>query len=615
MLDSYHWNLAALPWAVVGIALFVLAGVIYSRQRASRVAVLFCAMIVLVGIWFVGFTAMLSADGAGVAQVWARIALAAVAFLPAAIYDFTATALRLPSGRKILVRAGWLFSLAFAAICLFTHGIVGSVVQHRWGWYPLVGRVTPLFLLLFLAALIAQVVEGVVEYQRTTERKRRRRVAKLMVSFVVVYLAAIDFVPMFGVDMPPLGYVPVLAFMIVAWGTIRRHRFQPITAARATREILETMADALFVLDARGHIRVLNGAVTTLLGFSDSDLLGRSIDTLEPLAGDATISRTLAELTRHGPIRDQERVFRHRDGSSIDVSVSISPVSEEEVQRGAVIIARDIRERKRADAELRSAMLRLQHSNRELEDFAYVASHDLQEPLRKIQAFGELLESKHAAALPAQAHDYIDRMRSAAKRMQVLINDLLTFSRVTTKAQPFVPVNLDTVAHEVAKDLEVRVHEAGARIDIGALPTIDADPTQMRQLLQNLAGNALKFHRPGVPPVVTIAAEVENGTCRISVADNGIGFDPKYAERIFTVFERLHGRGTYEGTGIGLAICRRIAERHGGNVVARAVPGEGATFVVTLPVSHNEDVSHERASTVGGVNGGSRKTDRHPAGG
>jgi PAS domain S-box-containing protein len=468
------------------------------------------------------------------------------------------------------------------------------------------GRLAPLFLVVFFGVLIAHGIDAIAEYRRTTDPKRRRRMAKMMASFLVVYLGALDFIPMFGVDMKPLGYLPVLAFMAIAWGSIRRHRFQAITAARASREILQTMADALFVIDAGGRIRVVNGAVTTLFGFSDSDLLGRSIDTLEPVGGDATISRTLAELSRRGPIRDQERIFRHADGTTVDVSVSISPVSEQEVQSGAVVIARDIRERKRTEADVRSFVKRLEQSNRELEDFAYVASHDLQEPLRKIQAFGELLESKHAEALPPQARDYIDRMRSAAKRMQVLINDLLTFSRVATKAQPFVPVDLNAVAREVAKDLEVRAHEVGGRIDIGPLPSIDADPLQMRQLLQNLAANALKFHRPDVPPVVAVTGELRNGNCVLTVSDNGIGFDEKYADRIFTMFERLHGRGKYDGTGIGLAICRRIVERHGGTIVARSTPGEGSTFLVTLPARQLQ----EREG-----NHGSRQADRHPAGG
>jgi PAS domain S-box-containing protein len=585
----FVWNAYALPWVIVAIALFVLAGVIFARQKASRVAVLFCAMIVLVGIWFTGFAAMFSAGDAGVASIAARVALAAVCFLPATIYDFTATALRLRSSRRLLIGAAWVVGAAFAVLTLFTAGMVGGMVRHTWGFYSVAGPATIPFLLYFAGALGTQLLEGIAEWRRTTDAGRRRRVAKLMISFIVVYAAALDWLPMFGVEMRPIAYLPVIAFMLVAWGTIRRHRFQPITAARAAREILDTMADALFVIDAGGAIRVVNHAVHELLGYADSDLIGRAIDKLEVISGDETISRTLRDLVRRGPIRDQERMLRHADGYAISVSVSISAVSEEDVQEGAVVIARDIRDRKRAEEELRSALKRLEQSNGELEDFAYVASHDLQEPLRKIQAFGDLLRSKHAAALPEQARDYIERMQSAANRMQVLINDLLSFSRVTTKAQPFVRVDLGEIAAEVVRDLEVRVHDSGGRIDLGPMPVIDADPLQMRQLLQNLAANALKFHRPGVPPLVDIRGEISDGRCCIAVSDNGIGFEDKYAERIFTLFERLHARARYEGTGIGLAICRKIAERHGGEIVAHGRPEEGATFVVTLPARHEGD--------------------------
>jgi PAS domain S-box-containing protein len=581
----FAFDAFALPWAIVAVALFAMAGVIYARQKASRVAVLFCVMIALVGIWFGGFAAMFSATSAGTARYAAKIAVAAICLLPAAIYDFTATALRLRSSRRFLVRAGWVIAAAFAAVTLFTNGMVGGMTVHPWGFYPARGAATVPFLLYFAGALGTQLIEGIAEWRRTKDEMRRRRVAKLMLSFIVVYVAALDWLPMFGVPMRPMSYIPVIAFMAVAWGTIRRHRFRPITAARATREILDTMADALFVIDASGCIRVANEAVHELLGYRSSDLLGRSIDHIEQTAGDETISRTLRDLARRGPIRDQERVLRRSDGSGIDVSVSISPVGEGDAREGAVVIARDIRARKRADERLRSTMLRLEQSNRELEDFAYVASHDLQEPLRKIQAFGDLLKGRHAAALDAQGGDYIERMQSAAQRMQVLINDLLSFSRVTTKAQPFVRVDLGKVASEVVKDLETRIHETGAHVEIGVMPTIDADPLQMRQLLQNLTSNALKFRREGVPPAVDVRGEILDGHCRITVADNGIGFEEKYAERIFTMFERLHARAKYEGTGIGLAICRKIAERHGGEIRAHGRPGEGATFEVTLPVT------------------------------
>ncbi len=238
---------------------------------------------------------------------------------------------------------------------------------------------------------------------------------------------------------------------------------------------------------------------------------------------------------------------------------------------------------------LRQLNTELQRSNQELQDFAYVASHDLQEPLRKIQAFGNLLEDEYGPVL-GEGKTYLDRMRNAASRMQILINDLLTFSRVTTKALPFSPVDLDVIVREVVIDLETLVQTTGGTVTIGELPIIEADPLQTRQMLQNLIGNALKFHRPDVPPVISVSAQVQvdeqtgEEQCLIAIQDNGIGFDEKYLDRIFTVFQRLHGRGEYEGTGIGLAVVRKIVTRHGGTITARSSVGEGATFLVTLPL-------------------------------
>lgn len=283
------------------------------------------------------------------------------------------------------------------------------------------------------------------------------------------------------------------------------------------------------------------------------------------------------------------------------------------------LVARDLAERKRAAEELEAANESLEirvrertadlakantelgRSNRELQDFAFVASHDLQEPLRKIQAFGDRLKSKHGPALNDEARDYLERMHRAAGRMHTLINDLLGYSRVTTKAQPFVQTDLKEIADDVADDLEARIQQTGGRVEIGELPTIDADPLQMRQLFQNLIGNALKFHRQDESPVVRVSgapadkkkskptSTPANGFVLIEVEDNGIGFDEKYLDRIFTPFQRLHGRGEYEGTGIGLAVCRKIVERHGGKLTAISTPGKGSKFLVTLPKKQNKE--------------------------
>lgn len=239
------------------------------------------------------------------------------------------------------------------------------------------------------------------------------------------------------------------------------------------------------------------------------------------------------------------------------------------------------------EQELQRLNEELSRSNADLERFAAVASHDLQEPLRKIRAFGDRLATKYADDLPERGQDYLERMLSAASRMSRLIDSLLTFSRLATKEGPFEMVDLDEILAEVVADLEVRIEENDGRVEVGELPVIEADPNQMRQLFQNLVGNALKFHREGVPPRVRITcervADEPDERYRIVVEDNGIGFDEKYLDRVFDVFQRLHGRGVYEGTGMGLAICRRIVERHGGEITATSTPGGGSTFIITLP--------------------------------
>ncbi|MCE5216691.1 GAF domain-containing protein [bacterium] len=254
------------------------------------------------------------------------------------------------------------------------------------------------------------------------------------------------------------------------------------------------------------------------------------------------------------------------------------------------LLTQEVAERRRAEESLAATARELSRSNTELEQFAYAASHDLQEPLRKVIAFGDRLRAKAAGTLPEDATDYLARMQNAAGRMQTLISDLLSYSRVTTRAQPFGELDLNRVVAEVLADLEVAVERSRAQVEVAQLPTIWADETQIRQLLQNLIANALKFQPEGRQPLVNLDSELlpaEDGLperVRLTVRDNGIGFEDRFADRIFGVFQRLHSRGEYDGTGIGLAICRKIAERHQGQITAHGKPGEGAEFTVTLPL-------------------------------
>jgi light-regulated signal transduction histidine kinase (bacteriophytochrome) len=268
-------------------------------------------------------------------------------------------------------------------------------------------------------------------------------------------------------------------------------------------------------------------------------------------------------------------------------------------EHGAPVMSfffRDISARKKAEMEQIRHAAELERSNSELEQFAYVASHDLQEPLRKIRTFSDRLLLKQAEKLDDDGKDCLHRMHNAAARMQSLIDGLLALSRVTTKSQKFEKCDLAKVAAEVVSDLEVQIKHSGGRVEVDKLPAIQADPLQMHQLFQNLIANALKFHRQDEPPVVKVSGRyiptredrkperLKSEQCRIVVEDNGIGFDEKYCSRIFGIFQRLHPRDVYEGTGIGLAICRRIVEQHGGTITAHSAPGKGSAFEVLLPV-------------------------------
>ena len=242
--------------------------------------------------------------------------------------------------------------------------------------------------------------------------------------------------------------------------------------------------------------------------------------------------------------------------------------------------------------ELENKAFELKRNIQELKDFTFIASHDLQEPLRKVICFGERLRVNYEDLLDDRAKDYIAVMEKASVRMQKLIDGLLQLSRVTTKGTQFEPTNLEKIAREVLTDLESKISKSHAQVVVGDLPTLVADEIQMRQLFTYLTSNAVKFHKKGAAPEISIAShDLGNGYWEIMVNDNGIGIDEKHSDRIFKPFERLHGRNEHEGIGMGLALCQKIVTRHGGTISVKSKPGQGATFIITLPEQGPQMVS------------------------
>ncbi|WP_455231570.1 ATP-binding protein [Geopseudomonas aromaticivorans] len=353
------------------------------------------------------------------------------------------------------------------------------------------------------------------------------------------------------------------------------------------RSLFACNPDPVFAFDLRGCFERVNPVASQLLGYREDELLGAHFTQYLAPTEAQRIQPLLLKVAR-GETHAFELQCHNRAGELLELDVTQLPIVIDRAIVGVFCIAKDIRQRKSAERTLQSTLAELERSNRELQEFAFVASHDLQEPLRKIQTFAERLRTR-PAGLDEQGRDYLQRMSSAAERMQALIHDLLAYSRVATRTQPFVRLHLERVLDAVLQDLEHVVERSGAQIVRAPLPAIVGDPSQMRQLLQNLLSNAIKFHKPGELPQVRIYAEHQpTGEWSLCVSDQGVGFDEKYLDRIFHPFQRLHSRQEYPGTGIGLAIVNKIAERHGARLSASSQPGQGATFRVTFPAADKE---------------------------
>ena len=319
-------------------------------------------------------------------------------------------------------------------------------------------------------------------------------------------------------------------------------------------------------------------------------MIGRNIRTLIPAPqgeeGDDFLAGSLNCGNEGGGSLVRETLGRRKDGTCFPMDLAVSEVPLVH-QRAFTAIVRDITQRKRAEEKLAQTLVDLERSNKELQQFANVASHDLQEPLRMVASYTQLLEKRYKGRLDSDADDFIQFAVDGATRMQKLINDLLSYSRVGARTTPFEPTDCHSVLQEAIANLDITIRENDATITHDELPTVLGDPAQMRQLFQNLIGNAIKFRSEQASGVHVSAEEKENEWV-FFVRDNGIGIDPQYHDRIFVLFQRLHSQGDHPGTGIGLAICRKIVERHGGRIWVESEFGKGSTFYFTMPIRASE---------------------------
>jgi PAS domain S-box-containing protein len=359
---------------------------------------------------------------------------------------------------------------------------------------------------------------------------------------------------------------------------VRERSEQLVQAERRYHQIIDNMLEGMQVIDRDYCYLYVNEALVAQSRYSSEDLLGHTMMERYPGIEQTEFFRVLQQCMETRTSRTLENEFRFPDGSIGCFQLTIQPIDE-----GLFILSTDITERKRAQQALEERNRRLLRQNGELEQFAYIASHDLQEPLRTIRSFTGLLRAKVAALADADADTYLEFIRTSAERMTELVSGLLDYSRIGREQQP-ARVNCNQVVAAVLADLAATIRESRAEITVGALPVLQGHALELRQLFQNLLGNALKFRRPGVAPRIAVTAQPgEANRWLFAVRDNGIGIEEQYREKIFIIFQRLHKRDEYGGTGIGLAHCKKIVELHGGEIRVESKPGEGSVFYFTLP--------------------------------
>jgi PAS domain S-box-containing protein len=350
------------------------------------------------------------------------------------------------------------------------------------------------------------------------------------------------------------------------------------------RAIVDTAVDCIITIDERGRITSFNPAATRLFGYAPEEVWDRNINLLMPAPYHEEHDGYLKNYVTTGLKKiigiGREVTGRRKDGTlfPMDLAVSETRLGNRRIFTG---IVRDISERKRAEASLTRQAEELARSNVELERFAYVASHDLQEPMRTVRSFAQLLQRRCADKLTGEGEEYLRFITDGVQRMQTLINDLLAYSRVNSQGAAFAPADSDQILGRVLENLQASIEQQHARVTADVLPAVIADATQLGQVFQNLLINAIKFH-DSRPPQIHISAKEAPAEWLFSVRDNGIGIASEYFERIFIIFQRLHTIEEYGGTGIGLAICKKIVERHGGRIWVESKVGEGSTFHFTI---------------------------------
>ena len=606
---------------LAAIALGFIGEYVYRQDKeatANRLFAFICGLAVVVRF---GEFMWRQTDSRLIAYLWLRpISPLWMVFIP----TMTQLAIVVTSTKQR--KNNWLLvALYLPAIIMYVFVFLNTTapVETYWGFtyalrYAWLSPLQGIWVVIYEIITIAILVRGI----RRSTGVRRRQIVFVLIGVVILYIGGIleSLERALKLDTPnPLAIGYLLMAMVVGYA-ISKYKLFTINPVKIAENIVTTITDCLILINPQGVILEANQAASALLGYGKNELLGDQMDVVFKERKSWALLQNQIITDRH-PVQNFETVYRKKSGELLPVLFSGSVIIDDEGREaGIVSIAKDITNLKAAEAALKESKdeleikvdrrtAELQESNRslqmeaeerkktesalslqarelarsniELEQFAYVASHDLQEPLRMVSSYVQLLAKRYKGKLDKSADEFIEFAADGAVRMKALIDDLLAYSRVTTKGKLPVPADCSVILEEALLNLKASIEESGAVITSDPLPTVTGDPLQLGQVFQNLLGNAIKF-RGDSPPQIHVSAQRQELEWVFYVKDNGIGIEPQFYDRIFMVFQRLSARDAYPGTGIGLALCKKIIERHGGRIWVESEAGKGSTFYFTV---------------------------------
>lgn len=570
---------------VCAVILFLLANFIYYLDRKKPLNLIVAAMFSIeVCIEFSEFMARQVPDPAA-ALFWFKISTPLVLFLSPLSILFVLILIGKANGFRWLLITVFCFlpAVLFGYVGVTTDLYMTQPVHEYWGYVQKYSS-TKISMLISIWFVVIDIIAITLcfgyaaKVENRHERSKGFYIGSSLLFPLITIIVSDVILPSRGILLPSFAGVTFVIVGIISSYAIWKFRLLTLDPAMAADNILTAMSDAVFLTMPDYSIVHTNKAAIRLSGYLMKDLLKKKLSDL--LEFPETSGGALPEIASIKEIRDCDCVLHTVEQGAIPVSVSLTVLTDRRLgtATGTACIVHDISLRKARELELK-------RSNTELEQFAYIASHDLQEPLRMVSSYLQLLEKRNKGKLDSDSREFIGFAVDGAKRMKRLIEDLLTYSRVSTKGKPFMPVECEKAFESAVKNLEITIQEKNAKIIHDPLPDVMADEGQLVQVFQNLLGNAMKFCKDKKPEIHVSAKKVANNQQEwlFSVQDNGIGIAPEYFKKIFQIFQRLHTREEYEGTGIGLAVCQKTIERHGGRIWVESEIEKGTTFLFTIP--------------------------------